>query len=495
MDVIVKKDDATKVKSNVLIYATTEDELKKIDTRFEKVLSSVVGSGDFTGESNKLHMLYPKGIITAERVLLLGLGKQEELDLEKIRRAFSTAVQSLSGFEIKDVTVFYSKLKNNKIHESDIITCIIEGILLGNYRFSKYVTETKEKFKIDLQKIVIIEEDEAQIKALQEVADKVEIICENVNLTRDLVNESGNITNPEMLEELAKKFAKENDFKFKVLHEKELKELGLNLLLAVGRGSIYSSRLIILEYDNEKDSKEHTVLVGKGITFDTGGLNLKPSASIENMKNDMAGAATVLGMLKTASEMKIRKNIAVLIPTCENMIGPNAYKPGDVIKSYSGKTVEVVDTDAEGRLILADALTYANKHLKPSMILDFATLTGSIMRTFGGFITGLFSNDDLLAEKIYHAGEKTYERVWRLPVYDEYKELMKGEISDLKNISKEEYAGAITGAAFLEAFIDKTKWAHFDIGGSAWFDKQKFYVPKGGTGIGIRLFIELLKIL
>jgi leucyl aminopeptidase len=269
--------------------------------------------------------------------------------------------------------------------------------------------------------------------------------------------------------------------------------MGLNLLLAVGRGSSYSSRLIILEYDNNKSSGEHIVLIGKGITFDTGGLNLKLSTHILDMKCDMAGAATVLGMLKTASELKIKKNIAAIIPTCENMIGPNAYKPGDIIKSYSGKTVEVIDTDAEGRLVLADAITYAVKHLKPTYILDFATLTGSIIRTFGGFVTGLFSNNDLLAEKIFHAGEMTYERVWRLPVYDEYKELMKGEFSDLKNISKEEYAGAITGAAFLEEFVEKIPWAHFDIGGSAFFDKQKFYIPKGGTGIGIRLFVELLR--
>jgi len=495
MEMIVKKEDVKTIKSDVLIYATTEEELKKVDTRFEKILINIVGSGDFTGEFNKVHMLYPKDMITSGRILLLGLGKQDELNLERIRRAFATAVQSLASINIKNIAVYYSKLKNNKMHESDIVTCALEGILLGNYRFSKYVTELRERIKIDLQKITIIEEEQSQVRLLQEVADKVKIICENVNFTRNLVNESGNITHPQMLEETAKKFAKEYGFKFKVLHEKELKELGMNLLLAVGKGSIYSSRLIILEFDNNKSSNEHVVLIGKGITFDTGGLNLKPSVGIVDMRSDMAGAATVLGMLKTASELKIKKNIAVLIPTCENMIGPNAYKPGDIIKSYSGKTVEVVDTDAEGRLILADAITYAVKHLKPTVVLDFATLTGSIMRTFGGFVTGLFSNNDSLAGKIFNAGENTYERVWRMPVYDEYKELMKSDVSDLKNISKEEYAGAITGAAFLEAFVDKIKWAHFDIGGSAWFDKQRFYVPKGGTGIGIRLFVELIKTL
>ena len=491
MEVIVKNEDVKNIQTDVLIYATTEDELKVIDTRFEKLLTNVVGSGDFKAELNKIHVLYPKDIMKAERVLLVGLGKKEELDLEKVRRAFATAIQALSGFKIKNVAVYHSNI--DSFQESDIITCMLEGIILGNYRFSKYVTENKEKILINLQKIQIVEDDKSIINSLQETTNKLKIICENVNFTRNLVNESGNITHPDMLENITKNFAKKHNFKFKVLKEKDLKKLGMNLLLAVGRGSPYSSRLILVEYHGDKNSDKHLILIGKGITFDTGGLNLKTSEWMSHMKDDMAGAATVLGMIKTASELKIKKNIAALIPACENMIGPNAYKPGDVIKSYDGKTVEIIDTDAEGRLILADAITYAIKNMKPTFILDFATLTGSIMRTFGNFVTGLFSNDDELSNKVYKAGQKTFECVWRMPIYDEYREDMKGDISDLKNLGPKEYGGAISAAAFLEAFVGKTRWAHFDIAGSAWFEKQRFYIPKGGTGIGIRLFVELLK--
>jgi len=490
MEVIVKSEDVKNIQTDVLIYATTEDEIKIIDTRFEKILTNVVGSGDFKAELNKVHVLYPKDIMKAERVLLLGLGKKEELDFEKVRRAFATAIQALAGFKIKNVAIYHSNISN--IQKSDFVTCMLEGIILGNYRFSKYVTENKDNILIDLQKIQIIEEN-VEIKNIKEIAEKTKIICDNVNFTRDLVNESGNITHPDMLENITKNFAKKHNFKFKVLKEKDLKKLGMNLLLAVGRGSPYSSRLILVEYHGDKNSDKHLILIGKGITFDTGGLNLKTSEWMSHMKDDMAGAATVLGMIKTASELKIKKNIAALIPACENMIGPNAYKPGDVIKSYDGKTVEIIDTDAEGRLILADAITYAIKNMKPTFILDFATLTGSIMRTFGNFVTGLFSNDDELSNKVYKAGQKTFECVWRMPIYDEYREDMKGDISDLKNLGPKEYGGAISAAAFLEAFVGKTRWAHFDIAGSAWFEKQRFYIPKGGTGIGIRLFVELLK--
>lgn len=493
MDIALSKEDPAKLKADVLIYATTEDELKVVDTRFEKVLSNVVGSGDFTGEFGKLHMLYPKGIIGSERLLLLGLGKQKELDLERIRRAFATAVQSLSGFSVKSIAVHYLRPRGSEIVDSDIITCILEGLMLGNYRFSKYMTELKEKVKIDLHKVIIVGRAWKNIHQLEEVAEQVGIVCENVNFTRDLVNESGNITHPGMLENLTKHFASKHGFKLKVLHKDELTKLGLNLLLAVGRGSVYEPRLIIIEYNGDPKSREKIALVGKGITFDSGGLNLKPSGHIETMRLDMAGAATCLGVLRTAEQLRLRKNLVAILPTCENMIGPDAYKPGDIIKSYSGKTVEIANTDAEGRLVLADAITYAKKYYGPKIILDYATLTGSVVGTFGTFVTGLFTNDETLAEKIFSSGQRTFERVWRLPLYEEYREEIKSDIADLKNCTEDRYAGAITAAAFLEAFVDKTRWAHFDIAGSAWFEKQKFYIPKGGTGAGVRLTIELLK--
>ncbi len=236
-------------------------------------------------------------------------------------------------------------------------------------------------------------------------------------------------------------------------------------------------------------------MIGKGITFDSGGLNLKPTGFLETMKSDMAGAASVIYTMKTLCDLDINANVVAVVPLCENMIGPNSYRPGDVIKSYSGITVEVGNTDAEGRLVLGDAISYAKERFKPDNIIDLATLTGSIIATFGGYIIGLFTNDDQLAKDLHKAGESTYERVWRLPVYAEYVEEIKSEIADVNNISQSKYAGAINGAAFLAKFYGDSKWAHLDIAGMSWMEKKRFYLPRGATGAGVRLLANYFDVL
>lgn len=263
----------------------------------------------------------------------------------------------------------------------------------------------------------------------------------------------------------------------------------MGLLLAVNRGSDKDPVFIISEYRGAPKSKDHTVLVGKGITFDTGGLNLKPTGGIETMRCDMAGAATVLGILKAVSDLKIKVNLTVVVPATENGIDAKSFKPGDVYQSLLGKTVEVGNTDAEGRLILADALTYAVRHLKPSRIIDFATLTGAMEIALGSEVTGFMSNDDALSDSLVRAGSETFERLWRLPLYEEYKEQLKSDVADIKSIGGRS-AGSITAAMFLKEFVDEVPWAHLDIASTAFLSAEKRYHPKNGTGIGLRLMIE-----
>jgi leucyl aminopeptidase len=451
-----------------------------------KEIEDVLKSKEFTGEMGKVSLLH--NINGKKRLLLIGLGKEREIDLEKIRKAFAVVISIVKELKLSKFSVLFQKL--GKLDDKDIVRSICEGILLGNYDFDKYKLEEKKKTKE-------IEEFELycpqkNLKEIKTIVNETKIICDNVNLVRNFVNEGSDVMNPNEIEKIVKDFAKKYRMKLKILGKKELQSLGMNLILSVGRASKYKPRLLILEYGK---GKKKVALIGKGVTFDTGGLNLKPTGYIETMKLDKAGALTVLGILKTLAELKAKTNVVGVIPLCENMIGSEAYKPGSVVKSYSGKTVEIVNTDAEGRLIMADALAYAEKNLKPDVIIDLATLTGSVLVTFGEYVAGMVSNDDKLAKKMFESGEKTYERVWRLPLYEEYKEEMKGEISDVKNIGYKDgkYAGTITASAFLNNFIKSKYWIHLDIAGTAWWEKRRYYVPKGGTGFGIRLLIEFLR--
>ena len=293
--------------------------------------------------------------------------------------------------------------------------------------------------------------------------------------------------------ELAKFMAKKYNLKVKVLDAKKILKEGLNLIHAVGNGSKYPPYLVILEYLGDPASEDKFVVVGKGVTFDTGGLNLKPSKHIQGMHQDMAGAATVIGIMKSLSELNIKKNVIGVIPTVENMIGPDAYKPNDIIKAYNGQSVEIGNTDAEGRLILADAISYAIEKYSPKLVIDLATLTGAIIYALGHTVCGMFSNSREYSEKMFSAGQKTFERVWELPTYEDYMENLKSEFADIKNVGPSGVAGAINGAMFLKSFVGNTPWIHLDIAGVAFLEKDDGYLPVGGTGFGVRLVIEFLK--
>jgi leucyl aminopeptidase len=491
INIDVKKPD--KIKAELLAFLFDEDSVKKIKSKKEeplfKTIEESIKRGDFRGEFENVTLLTGEGKV--KRVLLLGLGKEKDVTTEKIRKVCSFAVSQAKELKLEELSFYVQKI--SKISDIDVAYSIVEGVILSNYSFDKYKADKKKKQK-ELKKLLLFAQKINRKKA-NEATNKARTICENVNFVRDMVNETSDVMNPIKISEVAKEIAKKNRLKITIMDEKDLKKKGMNLMLRVGQGSRYPPRFIVIEYLGDKRRKDKIALLGKGITFDSGGLNLKPTGYIENMKLDKAGAVTVLGIIKTLSELKTKVNVVGVMPCCENMIGPNAYKPGDIVKSYSGKTVEVVDTDAEGRLIMADALGYIEKNIKPSLIIDMATLTGSVLVAFGEYVAAMFSTKGDYAKKLFEAGQKTYERVWELPLYDEYIEEMKGDISDVKNLGYKggRYAGTITAAAFLKNFVQKTPWIHIDIAGVGWYEKQRYYIPKGGTGFGVRLLVEFLK--
>jgi len=458
------------------------DELKEYHNLTEGVIKHLIEGKDFSGKLNQTCLIRLKGNIN--RLLLLGLGKRNEFNINKARESSGKAAVFLKDNNIKNIAI---KLFPD-LEPYDAAFAITEGVKLSTYLFTDFKTQNLdevkriESFTLFSDKIKFNEIDRAIKDAL--------IISESVCLARDLANNPGNIATPMMLVNKSKEVARRNKLKINVLEKKDLLRLGMGGILAVNRGSANPPALIKLEYDG--GGKETICFIGKGITFDSGGISLKPSNKMEEMKFDMCGGAAVIGIMQAASKLKLKNKIIGLIPTTENLPGGNAYKPGDIIKIYNGKTVEIVNTDAEGRLILADALSYAEKY-NPDVVVDFATLTGACVVALGGECSAVFSNDDILCNKIIKAGDKTDEKIWRMPMFDEYKEELKSSYADLKNCGSSN-AGAITAAMFLKEFTKCKRWAHLDIAGTAWVTNGKNPLkPVGGTGVGVRLAVEMLR--
>ncbi|MBN2042812.1 MAG: leucyl aminopeptidase [Candidatus Aenigmarchaeota archaeon] len=490
MRMFIEKSVLSKIRTELLVLPFSEEDVKKISKKAHKYreITDSVKSGDFTGESGKSVLL--RNIDGKKRILLAGMGKEKEIDQEGIRKACAHSLKVAKSLKLKSLSVLcegFGKISGPKAAKS-----IVEGIILGNYEFDKYKQEDRKKKK-DVEEFTVYY-NEPDMSEVRKVAKETRTVCENTNWVRDMVNEGGDVIHPDRIARIAEGLAGKSRLKIKILDEKQLRKMGMELLLAVGDGSRYDTKMIVLEWNGSK-AKEKVALVGKGITFDTGGLYVKPSPYMDDMRCDKAGALTVLGIMKTVSELNLKRNVVGIMPLAENMIGPKSFKPGSVIKSYSGKTVQIVDTDAEGRLILADAVTYAEKDMKADTIIDMATLTGSCVISFGEYVAAMLSNDDDLAKKLFDSGEETNERVWRMPAYKEYADEMKGDIADLKNVGyrRGRNAGTITAGMFIKSFIECKKWAHIDIAGTAWYEKPMGYQPKDATGFGVRLITEFLK--
>ncbi|RLG19281.1 leucyl aminopeptidase, partial [Candidatus Micrarchaeota archaeon] len=366
------------------------------------------------------------------------------------------------------------------------------GALLALYDFEQYKSKKEDEKKLKHIQLLCSSKQKAQ--ARREVQE-AQSIADSVYFTRDIVNQPANHKKPPVLATIIKKEARKTKLKFKMLDERTMKKHGMNALLGVSSGSPVPPRLVILEHGRKRRGKPSLCLVGKGITFDSGGISLKPSKNMDEMKMDMAGAAAVAGAMLAISKLNLPLHVIGIMPLSENMPDGKAQRPGDIVKAMNGKSIEVLNTDAEGRLVLADALAYAEKTYKPDYIVDAATLTGAVLVCLGKHASGLLGNDEQLKRRLIEAGEAVHERCWELPLWDEYKEMVKGKLADVKNIGSESgEAGTITAAAFLSNFLkNRTRWAHLDIAGTAWDDGSKPFKHAGATGVGVRLFIELAK--
>ncbi len=417
-------------------------------------------------------------------ILVISLGKKQEMNHERMRRVMSRIVTYLRKNKHSSFTTNITSMVGLDPRISG--RSCAEGLILSDYVFDKYKSKKDEHTEI----IANIQFNDS--KNFMAGFNEGRIIAESTNYAKNLVNEPSVVVTPEFIEKEALKLGNKSTT-VKVLNRKDMEKLGLNLLLAVSSGSDKPAKLIVIQYaGSDKKNDRYTAIVGKGITFDSGGYDIKPAGQFTDMKCDMSGAAAVLGTIKAAQQLGLKKNILGVIPSCENLINGSAYKPGDIIKAYNGKTVEISNTDAEGRLILADAISYTEKNYQPETIIDLATLTGACVVALGYYASGLISNNKELVRRLSDAGNESYDRVWELPFFEEYQDNMDGDISDLKNMSvkgKGREAGTITGAVFISKFVDleKTKWAHLDIAGTAFLAEAKEYNQKYASGAGVRL--------
>ncbi len=490
MKISVVKESVDGAKRDVFVFYS-EDQFNKLKNSaskdYEKEVAKKIGKNEFCGKQGQLTKLN----YGEKRIFLVGLGKDKGLDGERVRRSSAVVVNNCICMKIEN---FFVCLDVVGIEQKDVARYVGEGLLLGEYRFDKYKTENKKE-RVKLKDVGLICCDNGNLSDCKNSLKYAELSCAGTNFTRDLQNDNADVVTPLYLEKKAKEIGKKYGIKVTVLDEKKLKKLGAGLILAVGKGSKYPPRIVILEYIGDSKSKEKIAVIGKGITFDSGGLNLKPTNYIETMKCDMSGAGAVLGTMVAVAGLKLKKNVIGIVSTAENACGAASYKPGDVYVGLSGKSVEIGNTDAEGRLVLADALAYAEKYLKPTKIIDIATLTGSVVVALGDYVAGMMGTDDEMIKKIFDAGESCHERVWEFPLYEDYIGEVKSDIADFNNINYGRNAGSIMGGAFLSKFVENTPWVHIDIAGPAYLDKKgRHYYQKGGTGFGVRLMVEYIKV-
>ncbi len=419
-------------------------------------------------------------------VLLVGLGKRDEVSPTAIRIVVRAALLSAFLKKIKEIEIVPHQ------QQDPVVRSVIEGFLIGTYAWKKYLNDPEEEAKGQFcdQKTLHLVAPEKRL--YQEII----AACQGVTLARDLINDNADTITAEYFEKMIREMVRgKKNISLEILGKKEMQAKGLNLHLAVNQASRKEPRLIIVKYDGASTKGNYTAIIGKGVTFDTGGLNIKPTGSMETMRSDMSGAAAVAGTLKNVLQLQVKKNIIFVCALAENAIGSGAYKPGDVFRSYNGKTVEILNTDAEGRLVLADAISYVARNYKPVRLIDLATLTGACVIALGYDYSGLVCNDDAFSRSLIHASNETDDRAWRLPTYVEIKEYIKSNIADIKNVGLPKgAAGVLTAAEFLRQFTENLPWAHFDIAGTAFVDgKGRMYFGHGATGSGVRLLTEYLK--
>ena len=461
--------------------------LGKIDAKINFSIKEAVK--ETKGKTGEIAIIYSLGNIPAKKILIAGLGPKNKLSADVLRNVTGKIAQKVRSLGLPDFSIVMPY--DIPIGLDYSISAIVEGAILSLYSFDKYKKEKSEK-PPSLSILV------SNTQNAQKIISNAQIVSEGVIFTRSIANLPPNECSPSTLASFAKSLSSKNKLKCKIFSKNELKQKKFGGITAVGQGSKNEPKLIVLEYNKGGQGEKPIVIVGKAVTFDTGGISIKPGEKMDEMKFDKCGGCTVLGIMKAASELKLPLNVVGIIPSVENMPSGESYRPGDIIRLYSGKTAEILNTDAEGRLILADALSYGINQYLPKAIIDFATLTGACIVALGNNVAGLVSNDQKLAEKIMKSSEKTSEEVWKLPLNDDYMDMIKSNVADMKNIGIGRAAGTITAAAFLANAVDDFSWAHIDIAGTAWTQdatKKKSYNPKGATGFGVRLILDYLRAL
>lgn len=449
---------------------------------------SLLEPDDFQGRAKQIAVLYPRGVLPMRRLLLIGLGQQRSAHADTLRQAAAQVVQKVRDLKLASFTA--SLPVPDALSVEAAAQAFAEGTELGHYSFLEYKSDTSPEETHRVERFTLVVED--HVEAVRQGVALGQVVARGVTLARDLANGPGNAVTPTYLATVAQDIGTRFGMPVTVLDQEELERQGFGGLLAVGKGSAQPPRFIIMEHGSADTHHPTICLVGKGVTFDTGGISIKPAEKMSDMKMDMSGAAAVLGVMHIVGALNLPIHVVGLISSAENMPGGQAYRPGDIIKTLSGKTIEVLNTDAEGRVILADALFYAQRY-QPQAIVDLATLTGAIMVALGPHAIGMMSTSQELADRVLRAGEATAERVWQLPLWDEYRDMVKSDIADVKNAAGR-YGGAITAAAFLAAFVGDYPWVHLDIAGTAWTEQvARAYHAKGATGVGVRLLTRMLQ--
>lgn len=459
------------------------DQLNIGDKQLIAIIGDIMRDQANCSKFGETTIIQPVSGIGAKRVLLLGLGKKDSLNKDKLRSLAAIGVRAAQKCQSKTITIMISQESSSV---NDTIQAFVEGAILGSYQFRYYKTE---KNNYELDNLIIASNELKEKHEIEKTIEYSKVIGQSVNFARDLVNHPSSYMTPTQMARHAMRIAQTSGMDISILEKEDLEEQKMNAFLAVSKGSDEPPKMIVLKYTGNISSNEYIAFVGKGITFDSGGISLKPSANMEEMKGDMAGGAAVLGAMQAIGYIKPKTNIIAVIPCTENMPSGRALKPGDVVTSMSGKTIEIISTDAEGRLVLADAITYARK-IGATKFIDVATLTGACVVALGNVTSAIVTNSPDLSKQVLRAAQQTGEKMWEMPGFDEYNEQIKSDIADLKN-SGGRMAGAITAGLFISNFVGNLPWVHIDIAGTSDTDKTKGYNIKGATGVGVRTLIQL----
>ncbi|MHB9026310.1 MAG: leucyl aminopeptidase [Armatimonadota bacterium] len=496
MEIIVQQGDLTQVACDVLIVNLFEGVTHPggatgaVDGALEGWISHLIAEQEFKGKLNAVLELPTFGKIPAKRVLVVGLGKAEEFDAEKIRQVAASAIKQAKSRKARTVATLVHGAGIAGLPAEECAQALAEGTLLGVYSFDKYKTASKDEPPVEIERILVVEHDAGKLAAVTQGVTRGRIVAEATNFTRDMASEPPDVMTPGHLAGIAETLATEFGLGCEVWEEDRIIQERMNCLLMVGRGSDHPARFIRLEYQPEGAPTKRVCLIGKGLCYDSGGLSLKPSDAMKHMKTDMAGAAAVLGVMRAIAQLKPTVAVTAMIPACENMIDGRAYKVDDILRARNGKTIEVDNTDAEGRLVLADALSYAAEQ-DFDETLDIATLTGGCIIAFAHLWTAVMGNDQALIDRIITAGKVSGEKFWMLPFDQEVRDFLDSDMADIRNSGGRE-GSTIQGGMFLQEFAGKTPWAHLDIAGTSFLDKARVYEPKGSTGVPVRTLVAYL---